>query len=148
RGTAPHVVPIGRPIANTQIYVLDAALEPQPIGVVGELYLGGVGLARGYLRRPELTRERFVPSPFAPGERVYRTGDLGRFRSDGTLEFFGRVDRQVKLRGFRIELDEIGSALRRCGGVREAVVVMREDAPGDQRLVAYLVPAEGVEIDA
>ena len=128
---------IGRPIANTQVYVLDAAQAPLPIGKAGELYIGGDGVARGYWQRDDQTADRFLPNPFAPG-RLYRTGDLGRWRADGGLDFLGRTDHQVKLRGYRIELGEIEAALDAVPGIRQAVVVAREDIPGLVQLVAYL----------
>jgi acyl-coenzyme A synthetase/AMP-(fatty) acid ligase/acyl carrier protein len=138
------VVPIGRPIENIQLYILDQWQQPAPIGVPGELYIGGVGLARGYLNRPNLTQERFIHHPFdpTPDSRLYKTGDLTRYLPDGNIEFLGRIDHQVKLRGFRIELGEIEATLSRHPGVREVAVLLREDSPEDKRLVADLVGGE------
>jgi acyl-CoA synthetase (AMP-forming)/AMP-acid ligase II len=133
-------IPIGKPIANTTIYVLDAWRNLVPIGVVGEIHVGGPGLARGYVGAPELTAERFVPDPFStqPGARLYRTGDRGRWLADGTLECLGRMDQQVKIRGFRVEPGEVEAALKQHHRVRDAVVVVRRVAGEDTRLVAYI----------
>ena len=142
--TVEDDIPIGRPIANTSIYLLDKQLNPVPVGVQGELHIGGMGLARGYLKQSALTEEKFIHNPFSlvPGERLYKTGDLARYRPDGTLECSGRIDHQVKLRGYRIELGEIEATLVRYPGIREAVVVAREDEPGHKALIAYLVQTE------
>lgn len=146
--TGESLVPIGRPIQNTQVYLLDAHLQPVPVGVSGELYIGGDGLADGYFRRPSLTAQRFVPDPFAgePGRRLYRTGDLARYLPSGRIEFLGRLDHQVKIRGFRIELGEIEAALRGDPDIRDAVIMMLENGDSDRRLLAYVVPHEGGSI--
>jgi amino acid adenylation domain-containing protein len=139
-----RTIPIGRPIANKQIYLLDSHLQPVPVGVFGELHIGGMGLARGYLRNPALTAEKFIPNPFAgqAGERLYRTGDLARFLPGGEIEFHGRMDNQVKIRGHRIELGEIEAALGKHHALRESAIAVREDTPGEKKLVAYFVPAD------
>lgn len=146
RDSKMPIVPIGRPIANTRIYILDKYLHPVPIGVPGELHIGGVGLARGYLHRPDLSNEKFIPSPFAPGERLYKTGDLARYRGDGNIEFLGRIDYQVKIRGFRIELGEIEARLNQHPKVREGVVVTWDDDLTDKRLIAYVIPQSDQEL--
>ncbi len=143
RGSNDKVVPIGRPIANTQIHILDKYLQTVPVGVPGELHIGGVGLARGYLNRPDLTDEKFIFNLFENAEeksRLYKTGDLARYRPDGSIEFLGRIDHQVKLRGFRIELEEIEAVLHQHPSVQVATTILQEDESGERRLVAYLVP--------
>lgn len=137
-------VPIGRPIPNTKVYILDGYLNPVPIGVVGEIYIGGAGVARGYLNRPELTAEKFIYHSFdgEPARRLFRTGDLARYRADGNIEFLGRIDNQVRIRGYRIELGEIESVLAQHAAVSASVVVVGEDFSGDQQLIAYVISQE------
>jgi amino acid adenylation domain-containing protein len=143
-------IPIGKPIGNTQVYILDPHLNPVPIGVVGELHIGGDGLARGYWNRPELTQEKFIAHPFSgePGARLYKTGDLARYLADGNIEFLGRMDNQIKIRGYRIELGEIESVLGQHPAIQSSVVAVREDGPGDKQLVGYVVPRTKRSFDA
>ena len=138
-------VPIGRPIANTEVYILNPQLQPMPIGAIGEIYIGGDGLASGYFNRPELTTERFIPNPFRnqSGAKLYKTGDLARYFPNGNIEFLGRIDNQVKIRGFRIELGEVETVLSQYPAIQKSVVIVREDIPADKRLVAYFVPISG-----
>jgi acyl carrier protein len=145
-----RTISIGRPVANTQFYILDPNLAPVPVGVPGELYIGGAGVVRGYYHRDELTAERFIKNPFVEGDeaRIYNTGDIARWTPDGRVDFLGRADHQVKIRGYRVELGEIETQLTGHESVREAVVIAREDTPGDVRLVAYVIPSTGVTTDA
>ncbi|MBD2293367.1 amino acid adenylation domain-containing protein [Anabaena sphaerica FACHB-251] len=135
-----QTIPIGRPLANTQIYILDKSLQPVPVGVTGEIYIGGAGVARGYFNRPELTQEKFIANPFSdnPGEKLYKTGDLGRYLANGEIEYLGRIDYQIKMRGFRIELSEIETIINQHLSIQTNIVVLREDTPGNKTLVAYL----------
>jgi len=140
-----NAMPIGRPVRNAEIYLLDDFLQPVPIGIPGQVYVGGLGVARGYLKSPSLTAEVFIPHPYSrePGARLYRTGDVARYQADGNIVFLGRIDQQVKLRGYRIELGEVEVKLGECPRVQQAVVTVREDTPGDRHLVAYVVTADG-----
>ncbi|MGZ4979414.1 MAG: non-ribosomal peptide synthetase, partial [Methylobacter sp.] len=148
-GCIETAIPIGRPIANISLYILDRQLNPVPVGTPGELHIGGIGLGRGYLKRPVLTAEKFIPNPFeSNGSRLYKTGDLVRYRPDGNIDYLGRLDHQVKIRGFRIELGEIEARLLEIPAVKEAVVIAREDQPGDKRLAAYLVAADSIDVEA
>ena len=146
--TLGNSVPIGRPINNTQVYILNPQLQPMPIGAIGEIYVGGDGLASGYFNRPELTIERFVPNPFSEqsGAKLYKTGDLARYFADGNIEFLGRIDNQVKIRGFRIELGEVEAVLSQYPTIQKSVVILREDKPADKRIVAYFVPIPEQEV--
>ena len=143
----PTIIPIGKPVANTALYILDPSFNPVPIGVLGELYIGGVQIARGYLNRPELTAEKFIDNPFKAGERLYRTGDIARWQTDGNIEYLGRIDDQVKIRGYRIELGEIENVLLQSGTVGKAVVLAKKDTTGSQRLVAYVETMAGYQED-
>src|SRR5262249_13397029 len=142
-GRLGHSVPIGRPIPNIQVYILDETLEPVPIGAPGELFIGGEGVARGYLNHPALTASKFVPDPFRAGARLYRTGDVGLYLSTGNIELLGRADDQVKIRGFRVEPEEVESALSAHPSVQTCAVAAREDEGGRPRLIAYVVPRRG-----
>ena len=141
----PELPPIGKPIADTQIHILDKRLQPVPIGVIGEIHIGGLSLARGYVGDPQHTSEKFIPNPFSreKGARLYKTGDLARYLPDGNIQFLGRVDHQVKIRGYRIELGEIEAVLSRHQGIKDVVVSVSEETSGDKRLVAYVIPKEG-----
>jgi acyl-CoA synthetase (AMP-forming)/AMP-acid ligase II/acyl carrier protein len=143
-------IPIGRPLANVRIYIFDTHARPVPVGVPGEIHIGGHGVARGYLNRPGLTAEKFVRDPFSdrPEERLYRTGDVGRYRPDGNIEFLGRIDDQIKIRGFRVEPGEVEAALRGLPGIREACVVVRGEVPDARQLIAYVVAAVGSRPEA
>ncbi|NRD68832.1 non-ribosomal peptide synthetase, partial [Corallococcus exiguus] len=146
---ASSVVPIGRPVCNTRLYVLDSLLRPCPLGIPGELFVAGTGVGRGYLFDASRTAVSFIPDPFSssPGARLYRTGDRVRWLPDGSLDFLGRIDFQVKLRGFRIELGEIEASLRQLPAVRDVVVLVRQDSPGDARLVAYVTPKADASLE-